>query len=83
MRGKISKLIRNVAKTDPYNVGKDKINAETKYGNSRRGNFKVLAPGFKLTVKYLKRFYKQGHFTSNDLRENLATAQMVVVEVDE
>jgi hypothetical protein len=68
MNGKTAKLIRKVALTAPYgNKGFDE--EETKY--VMRESTIMLAPGVRLTEKLLKKFYKQGKFTTEDLRQGL------------
>lgn len=66
MRGKTAKLLRKVAKTNPYNV-KD-ITGKTLYNRAQVGNNIILAQGFRLTYKFLKKFYKAGKFTTTELR---------------
>lgn len=71
MRGKIAKLARKVALTNPYGVAD--IDGETKYGQSKMSpKTRVLSPGIRLSTKYIKRFYKQGKFTSADMRSEVA-----------
>lgn len=73
MNGKTAKLIRKVAKTNPYGV-KD-IMAPTKYGRSKNSaGTQVLAPGLRLTTKFIKKFYKQRFVTASDLRTELEAA---------
>ena len=71
MNGRMAKLLRKVAKTNPYGV--DNItNTKTLYQKSKRKDCIQLAPGLRLTYKYLKRFYKRGEFTAADARQELA-----------
>jgi hypothetical protein len=72
MRGKTAKLLRNVARTNPYGVENMDGDEKTLYGKSKldAGSI-VIAPGFRMTYRYLKKFYKRGMFTTADLRNEL------------
>jgi hypothetical protein len=70
MNGRIAKLLRKTARTNPYGV-KNIDNPKTLYQKSKRKDCIQLAPGLRLTYKYLKRFYKRGEFTAADVRKEL------------
>lgn len=72
MRGKTARLLRRVAKTNPYGDKRKSNDDETLYKKSslHDGSI-VIAPGFRMTYRYLKKFYKQGRFTTTDLRAEL------------
>ena len=69
MRGKTAKLLRKLAATNPYNV--DNFTVETRYAKQPLGNY-IMNPGFRLSYKYLKKFYKLGHYNTATIREELA-----------
>jgi hypothetical protein len=71
MNRKISKLLKKVAKTNPYGV-ENIDNPRTLYQKSKSKDCIQLAPGLRLTYKYLKRFYEEGKFTAQDARDELA-----------
>ena len=70
MNGRIAKLLRKTARTNPYGV-ENIDNPKTLYQKSKRKDCIQLAPGLRLTYKYLKRFYKRGEFTAVDVRQEL------------
>lgn len=78
MNGKTAKLLRRVAETNPYGVKEKDFDAEsTLYGKHKNGTgTMVIAPGKRLTYKFLKKFYKQGKFTTADLRNELQSAYL-------
>lgn len=69
MRGKTAKLLRRVAKTNPYKS--EKFEENTLYSRHQVKNNILMSPGLRLTYKYLKKFYKRGNYTTNDLRKEL------------
>lgn len=69
MNGKISKLIRKVAETNPYEI--EDNSKDTKYVLSPQGDCLLVAPGHRFTVKYLKKFYKSGKISAKDLKDEL------------
>ena len=78
MRGQTVKLIKKLARTNPYAV-KDN-DAGTKYGRMKNVPMGtpdhrrpiVMSPGLRMTTKYIKKFYKAGHFTTADMRSEIA-----------
>ena len=74
MNGKTAKLLRQVARTNPYGV-ENIDESHTLYGRSKDKTSIVVAPGFRLTYQYLKKFYEAGMFTTDDLRQELAHAK--------
>ena len=72
MNGKTAKLIRKVALTNPYkSPGHDEDTVKYVTNNTNSSTI-MLAPGKRLTTKLLKKFYKQGKYTTNDLRKELS-----------
>lgn len=75
MNGKTAKLLRKVARTNPYGV-KNMNEDITLYGKHRVTGSTVVAPGFRSTYKMLKKFYKQRMFTTTDLRNELVSINL-------
>jgi len=79
MNGKTAKLIRNLARTNPYAVKDMDENAPLTYGIKRgTTDTRVMKPGFRLTAKYIKRFYKKGFITTDDMRKELEGAKTLI-----
>ena len=71
MNRTVSKLLKKLALTNPYGV--NSVSSEVGYTTSKMsGTTTVLKPGLKLTYRYLKKFYKLGHFTTADIRSEIA-----------
>jgi hypothetical protein len=79
MNGKTAKLIRNLARTNPYAVKDMDENAPLTYGIKRgTDHTRVMKPGFRLTAKYIKRFYKKRFITTDDMRKELEGAKTLI-----
>jgi hypothetical protein len=69
MNGKTAKLIRRVASTNPYET--KNFDDETRYVYHTNRSTWLLAPGRRLTIKILKKLYKNGFLTTQTLRDEL------------
>lgn len=79
MNGKTAKLIRKVARTNPYAVKDMDENAPLTYGIKKgTDRTRVMKPGFRLTAKYIKRFYKKRFVTTDDMRQELSAARTLL-----
>lgn len=75
MNSKTAKLIRKVARTNPYgNKNEDENN--TLYGKHKVHGNTVLAPGFRATCKWLTKFHKEGRITTADLNAELRSVEL-------
>lgn len=68
MRGKTAKLLRSVAKTNPYEIDDKNFNSPTRYLVNKDTGVIMLAPGQRYTYKTLKKFYKRRNFSTRELR---------------
>lgn len=69
MNREISKLLRRVAKTDPFEFGE--MSHDGGYIASPNRHSLLTPPGEKMAYKQLKKMYKSGQITIEDLREIL------------
>lgn len=69
MRGRTAKLLRKVAKTNPYY--KTPQTEEVRYKMDKRTGAMVMVACERQSYKYLKKFYKQRRYTTADLRAEL------------
>jgi hypothetical protein len=68
MRGKTAKLIRKVAR---QTVSQTRVPTETQYKLSSHTNAYVLQPCLRQTIKFIKKNYKEGTFTNEDMKTAL------------
>jgi hypothetical protein len=65
MRGQTAKLIRKVAR---QNIENTRVPAESQYTIRKHDNAIILTPCLRQTIKFIKKSYKNGEFTTQDLK---------------